>query len=991
MARSRVRVLVLSLTFTAASWGCGKEEGAKPDASPRPDAPQVTPDATTDTPAANPDGVAADGMADTAPTAFGSIEGRLTEAGTAQPIAGAEVSAGGIKTTSDLEGRFLLGSVPVGDRVVVRASKVGYADALEPVTVTRDVRSYLSAGLLPGSGVMQMDVTAGGEVNDHQGALAKFAANSLVKANGEAATGPATVTVAALDATDPISIQSFPGDFTARRTDGSDILLETVVPMSVSVRQGGEELNIKPGMNAELSLPIPTELAASAPDTIPLWSLDPKTGSWKEEGTATRQADPEAPSGFVYKATVSHLSWWNADKPITVTCIRGCAQVNDAPAARVVVHAVGRNYSGETTAVTGADGCFALDLKRSSEVLVWAESRDALSEGMTVATPEALMRASAGAGQCKDIGTLALKPRAMANSGCPMGLLRCGDQCVNPQSDVQHCGACNQYCDLACTDGKCACPPSQTQCGRSCANTSTDRENCGGCGHICPEGQMCTNATCVNIVCPAGKTVCNNECVDTKVDAYNCGACNSSCNVQGRQVCTDSTCACPAGLSKCSGGPDGTPVPAVRASTDFCTDFKTDRYNCGGCGTICAVGKTCTAGACVDIVCPQGRTLCGNDCVDLATDSDHCGGCGTSCNVEGGGGTICQAGVCACPQGQTKCTTGAPVPAPGVSCAETGQVCGGYAICVDTKTNRYNCGGCGTICPTGQSCTDGACVAITCAQGLTLCGNDCVDAKTDNQHCGGCDIRCDGESRELCQEGACVCPTGFTRCSYGSFTICEDTRNDRNNCGACNNACPVGQTCTAGACVAITCAQGQTLCGNDCANLQSDSRHCGGCDTHCEGESRESCVKGECVCPAGQTRCMEGEGYYSCRDTQQDRYNCGSCGTTCPVGQTCTAGACVAISCPAGTTLCQNTCSNLKTDRGNCGACGTYCGEGGSCVEGACACASGLTLCSDQELGKYCADTQNDWSNCGSCGTMCPSYKCVAGQCQAAPTQIRRR
>jgi hypothetical protein len=978
---SRTRILVVLLTF-GASWGCGKEEPAKPDASPSPDAkdaPSMPPDAAKDTPTTTPDGPTPDGMPDTAPAAFGSIEGRLTIAGKADPVAGAEVSAGGIKTTTDDGGRFLLDQVPVGDRVVVRANKVGFAEALEPVTVTRDMRSFVTAGLLPASGILQMDVTTGGQVNDHLGSTAKFVAGSLVKANGEAASGPATVTVAALDATDPISMQAFPGDFTARRMDGSDVMIETVVPMSVSVRQGGEELNIKPGMNADLTLPIPPELAAGAPETIPLWSLDPKTGGWKEEGTATRQADPEAPSGFVYKATVSHLSWWNADKPITVTCIRGCVKMNDAPAGRVAVHAVGQDYSGETTAATGADGCFALDLKRSSHVLVWAENKDALSDGITVPTPETLMRAATGAAQCKDVGTIALKPRAMANDGCPMGLLRCGESCVNPQSDKAHCGGCNQDCDLACTDGKCACPPSQTQCGHSCANTSTDRDNCGGCGHICPQGQMCTNGTCVAIVCPQGKTVCNNECVDTQTDGYNCGACNASCNVQGRQVCSGGACACPAGLTTCPGGPVDAPRSRVRASTDFCADVKTDRYNCGGCGTICAVGKTCTNGSCADIVCPQGRTLCGNDCVDLTSDSEHCGGCDTSCHGSDGegGAMVCKDSVCACPQGQTKCT------------AQGGEG-GSYSFCADTSNNRYNCGGCGTTCEVGKTCTGGTCVAITCPQGQTLCGNDCVDAQTDAQHCGGCDTHCNGESREICQAGACVCPSGYMKCSIGeNFSICFDTQNDRYHCGGCNTTCPNGQTCTGGACVAITCAQGQTLCGNDCTNLQTDPYHCGTCETHCGGESGESCQQGTCVCPGGQTRCMVGEGFYQCRDTQTDRYNCGSCGTTCPAGQTCSGGTCAAITCQQGTTLCQDSCVNLTTDRNNCGTCGSYCFERQSCVEGKCTCSQGLTFCSDQELGSGCADLQNDAFNCGTCFKLCPSGPCVAGQCQVAP-QIRR-
>src|SRR5690606_23311965 len=56
----------------------------------------------------------------------------------------------------------------------------------------------------------------------------------------------------------------------------------------------------------------------------------------------------------------------------------------------------------------------------------------------------------------------------------------------------------------------------------------------------------------------------------------------------------------------------------------------------------------------------------------------------------------------------------------------TGQTsCGG--VCVDTMTNAMNCGACGTACPTGSSCTAGACA---CPEGQEPCGAACVPAGT---------------------------------------------------------------------------------------------------------------------------------------------------------------------------------------------------------------------------------------------------------------------
>ncbi len=93
---------------------------------------------------------------------------------------------------------------------------------------------------------------------------------------------------------------------------------------------------------------------------------------------------------------------------------------------------------------------------------------------------------------------------------CPTGLTRCGDTCVDTQSSLAHCGACNALCapgartlSAACTAGRCVltCSPTFGNCDGVASNGCevdgyNDRTNCGGCGLVCPGTLRCMNGVC---------------------------------------------------------------------------------------------------------------------------------------------------------------------------------------------------------------------------------------------------------------------------------------------------------------------------------------------------------------------------------------------------------------------------------------------------------------------------------------------------------------
>lgn len=180
---------------------------------------------------------------------------------------------------------------------------------------------------------------------------------------------------------------------------------------------------------------------------------------------------------------------------------------------------------------------------------------------------------------------------------CVAGLLKkCGDTCVDTQTDNNNCGDCMIACSgtKICVAGKCAdaCPPSSTRCGDKCVSTDVDRTNCGMCGKACAGNEICAKGKCAASCEAAGYTTCSGmngmldaggamDCVDTTRDPNNCGGCGISCG--GGNVCSNGVC-CPAGHIACNGQ---------------CVNPNADANNCGVCGTVCSMAApNCVSGQC---------------------------------------------------------------------------------------------------------------------------------------------------------------------------------------------------------------------------------------------------------------------------------------------------------------------------------------------------------------------------------------------------------
>jgi hypothetical protein len=225
---------------------------------------------------------------------------------------------------------------------------------------------------------------------------------------------------------------------------------------------------------------------------------------------------------------------------------------------------------------------------------------------------------------------------------------------------------CSLYPGERCRAGSCSCDPSRANCNGieqdGCEiSLTSDPDNCGDCGVVCS----------------------NNH-----VPAPSCdGTCNGACQV---------------GFADCDGDRQG----------DGCeTATNSDASNCGGCGVLCSsnnVAATCSAGKCNGKCVGKFRDCNGDKqsdgCeIDTRSDVDHCGGCDIACS----GNHVARS--CANSQCNGTCAKGF------ANCNGNKQADGCE---VDTQGDANNCGGCGTVCPAGSSCSAGKCTSLYTFSGI---------------------------------------------------------------------------------------------------------------------------------------------------------------------------------------------------------------------------------------------------------------------------------
>jgi len=254
---------------------------------------------------------------DAAGTGTVTIQGNVVDTENVK-INGAQLTTGDVTTTS-AGGAFTLANVAVPSDGIVKItiSRNGSLTtyAFEPGTSGQTlVATYTLKTVAAGSvhnavnmGVQQALTDDGRQ--DTKKAKVEFAANSILDANGTPVVS-ADITIVTQVPGDAGYADTFPGVFAGVCTSGSTTPFESFGFVNVDLGAGNK---LDPSKPATLTIPVGDGNVPTEP-TIPLWSFDPVTGKWKEEGLATRQV---VGGNVVYVGQVTHFSFYNLDRPFT--------------------------------------------------------------------------------------------------------------------------------------------------------------------------------------------------------------------------------------------------------------------------------------------------------------------------------------------------------------------------------------------------------------------------------------------------------------------------------------------------------------------------------------------------------------------------------------------------------------------------------------------------------------------------------------------------
>ncbi len=288
------------------------------------------------------------------------------------PLTGVRVSTdNGITAESGDNGTFSVVDLPVDQEgaVLVNFELPGYASTQVPFEILRDVHNTLLVTMALVDFEQSFDSAAGLDFAIEEGGpTVALPAGQYVDADGEPYVGEVHVSATSYDLFSD-ELYATPGDFTAIDIAGSPQILESYGMFTVDLTDAeGNEINLDPsGDGAPIVMPI-QGTGPQVGEQISAWAYDESVGKWVEEATGT--VVDLGDGVLAWEFTANHFSSWNCDQPIqTHGCVSGTVTDSNGNSRKgATVKAVGLTYTSTTTARTGNNGEFCLEVKNGETV-----------------------------------------------------------------------------------------------------------------------------------------------------------------------------------------------------------------------------------------------------------------------------------------------------------------------------------------------------------------------------------------------------------------------------------------------------------------------------------------------------------------------------------------------------------------------------------------------------------------------------------------------
>ncbi|MBO4350390.1 MAG: SH3 domain-containing protein [Proteobacteria bacterium] len=311
--------------------------------------------------------------------------------------------------------------------------------------------------------------------------------------------------------------------------------------------------------------------------------------------------------------------------------------------------------------------------------------------------------------------------------------------CERDETDT--CGSSGEICPphSVCIpeSGKCVCDINYTACQDGCFDLNNDADHCGSCENAC-------NVVNADNVCHHGL------CVYTCHPGYIPSADGTRCEPDQQQDCVNDETRCRDNSYEiCMGG--------VWTVLETCTPQAHETSYCiegEGCFSECDNGYAyCSPGMCTNVVSDINNCgACNHPCnVVNATNTCQKGKCSFTCNtgyIKTADGSSCE--LDRCTEGERRCddldllmcsnnhwvvtqTCTAPANA-AATCSKNGCVYACYpdyedcnGKCVNLQTDVKNCGACNNLCSAASVCSQGKCTT-SCQANYLQCNNGCVSS-----------------------------------------------------------------------------------------------------------------------------------------------------------------------------------------------------------------------------------------------------------------------